>query len=318
MKDVASVEMTMPIFIRDYTDFYSSKNHAYNVGVMMRGVDNALQPNWTHLPVGYHGRASSIVLDGTPVTRPKGQQSPPEGETQPGFGPCRLMDFELEMGTVIGKGNKLGQPIKMSDARDHIFGHCMLNDWSARDIQKWEYVPLGPFLAKNFASTISAWIITPEALAPFKIALPAQDPAMLPYLKDDDLHAYDVNLQVHLKTPKMEDKWHTLVNSNMKHLYYSVAQTLTHHACTGCNMSAGDLLGSGTISAPEKEGYGSMLELCWKGTQPIALPNGEERKFLLDGDEVNLVGTCKGNGFTIGFGDCRGKVLPALDDSHFF
>lgn len=184
--------MTMPVFVRDYTDFYSSYNHAYNIGYMIRGKDNAIQPNWTRLPVGYHGRASSIVLDGTPITRPKGQVAPPEGQKDPVWTACRLLDFELEMGTVIGKGNKLGQPVKCGDAHEHIFGHCMFNDWSARDIQKWEYVPLGPFLAKNFASTISPWIITPEALAPFKVALPEQDPALLPYLKDPDLSSYDV------------------------------------------------------------------------------------------------------------------------------
>ena len=317
VKDVAGCEMVMPVFIRDYTDFYSSKNHAYNIGVMMRGKDNALQPNWTHLPVGYHGRASSIVIDGTPITRPKGQLSPPEGEKQPSFNACRLLDFELEMGTVIGMGNKLGQPVKLKDAGNHIFGHCMFNDWSARDIQKWEYVPLGPFLAKNFASTISPWIITPEALAPFKVALPAQDPAMLPYLKDDDLSSYDVQLQVALKSSTM-DEWHVITNSNMKHLYYSVAQTVTHHTVTGCNLNPGDMFGTGTISATEKSGYGSMMELSWRGSEPIKLPNGEERKFLQDGDEVNLIGFCKGNGYTIGFGDCRGKVLPAIDDSNYF
>lgn len=228
------------------------------------------------------------------------------------------MDFELEMGTVLCSGNEMGKPIKIGDARDHIFGHTLLNDWSARDIQKWEYVPLGPFCAKNFASTISPWIITPEALAPFKVALPKQEPELLPYLQDADLSAYDVNLTVAIKTAKMEDSWHVLSTSNMKHLYYSVAQTIAHHSVTGCNMSTGDMLGTGTISAPEKSGYGAMLELCWAGKEPIALPNGEERKFLVDGDEVNLNGFCKGNGYTIGFGDCRGKVLPALDDSYFF
>jgi fumarylacetoacetase len=321
MKDVANESMAMPVFIRDYTDFYSSKNHAYNVGVMMRGVDNALQPNWTHLPVGYHGRASSIVLDGTDLIRPKGQLAPPEGEKNPQWSACQRLDFELEMGTIIGKGNELGSPIKITDARDHIFGHCMLNDWSARDIQKWEYVPLGPFLAKNFASTISPWVITPEALAPFKAALPAQDPALLPYLTDNDLSAYDIKLSVGIKTAKMAEEnadWHVVATSNMTHLYYSVAQTVTHHTVTGCNLATGDMLGSGTISAPEESGYGSLLELCWAGKKTVKFPNGEERKFLLDGDAVNLTGVCKGNGFTIGFGDCRGAVLPAKDDSHFF
>lgn len=315
MRPEAQCEMSMPVFIRDYTDFYSSKNHAYNVGVMFRGPDNALQPNWLHLPVGYHGRASSIVIDGTPVRRPKGQTT--QDLKTPEWNACKLLDFELEMGTIIGTGNNLGDPINIDDARDHIFGHVLLNDWSARDIQKWEYVPLGPFNAKNFCSTISPWVVTPEALAPFKAALPVQEPTLLPYLQDKDLHAYDLQLEVHLKTPTMDD-WHCLTKSNMKHLYYSVAQTITHHTVTGCNMSAGDMLGSGTISGTDKSGYGSMLELCWKGTEPIQLPKDEVRKFLLDGDEVNLVGFQKGNGFTVGFGNCRGKILPAHDDSKYF
>jgi fumarylacetoacetase len=222
------------------------------------------------------------------------------------------------MGTVISQGNELGSPIKVADAKNHIFGYCLLNDWSARDIQKWEYVPLGPFLAKNFASTISPWIVTPEALAPFKTSLPAQDPALLPYLKDPDLSSYDLNLEVHLRTPKMGDSWHTITRSNFKYLYYSVAQTIAHHTVTGCNLNTGDLFGSGTISGPEKSGYGSMVELCWGGKESIQLPSGEERKFLQDGDEVNMTATAKGNGFTIGFGDCRGKVLPSKDDSCFF
>ena len=305
----------MPVFIRDYTDFYSSKNHASNIGIMFRGKDNALQPNWLHLPVGYHGRASSIVIDGTPITRPKGQKS--QDQKTPEWSECKLMDFELEMGTVMGVGNELGTNIKIDNARDHIFGFTLLNDWSARDLQKWEYVPLGPFLAKNFASTISPWIVTPEALAPFKCELPKQEPEVLPYLQDKDLSSYDVNLTVSIKTPKMDD-WHPLAVSNMKYLYYSVAQTITHHSVTGCNMSTGDMLGSGTISGPEKSGYGSMVELCWGGKEPIALPTGEERKFLLDGDEVNMQGVCKGNGYTIGFGDCRGKVMPSRPDSNYF
>ena len=314
---IGEAKMAMPVFIRDYTDFYSSKNHAYNIGVMFRGKDNALQPNWTHLPVGYHGRASSIVIDGTPVQRPKGQV------TQDGksgvWSACMRLDFELEMGTIIGKGNDLGTPIKVNNAKDHIFGYTMLNDWSARDIQKWEYVPLGPFLAKNFQSTISPWVITPEALAPFKCALPAQEPTLLPYLQDNDLSAYDLQLNVLIKTPKMGDDWHVLSQSNMKHLYYSVAQTIAHHSVTGCNMSAGDMLGSGTISSTEKTGYGSMVELCWGGAEPIQLPSGEERKFLVDGDEINLTAHATSPaGFTIGFGDCRGAILPAKGDEEYF
>jgi len=312
----AGIQMHMPMFIRDYTDFYSSKNHAFNVGCMFRGPDNALNPNWTHLPVGYHGRASSIVIDGTPIRRPKGQSKAPDASV-PSFGECKRLDLELEMGTIIGKGNDLGNPIKIGDARDHIFGFTLLNDWSARDLQVWEYVPLGPFNAKNFASTISPWVVTPEALAPFKVALPAQDPELLPYLRDTDLHSYDINLDIQIKTPKME-AYHTMATSNMKYLYYSVAQTVCHHAVTGCNMSAGDMLGSGTISGKEKSEYGSMLELCWGGKETITLPNAEERKFLVDGDSINLTGTCKGNGYTIGFGNCEGTILPAHEDAAYF
>jgi len=311
LSDANTAKLAMPVFIRDYTDFYSSKNHAYNVGVMFRGPDNALQPNWTHLPVGYHGRASSIVIDGTPITRPCGQTSA-DGKT-PEWTKCMRLDFELEMGTVIGMGNELGHPIKTEDAQNHIFGYCLLNDWSARDIQKWEYVPLGPFTAKNFASTISPWIVTPEALAPFRTALPKQEPAMLPYLEDKNLSAYDINLTVSIKSETM-DAHKTVSESNMKHLYYSVGQTIAHHSASGCNMSTGDLLGSGTISSTEESGYGSMLELCWAGKKDIDLGNGETRKFLKDGDEVNMMGTCKGDGYTIGFGDCRGKILPAHSD----
>jgi fumarylacetoacetase len=313
---VEGAQMDLPVFIRDYTDFYSSKNHAMNIGIMFRGKDNALQPNWLHLPVGYHGRASSIVIDGTPITRPKGQVSA-DGKT-PTWSECKRLDFELEMGTVLSRGNKLGTPIKIGDARDHIFGFTMLNDWSCRDLQKWEYVPLGPFLAKNFASTISPWVITPEALSPFKTPLPAQEPAVLPYLNDTDLSAYDIKLLASIRTPQMGDAWHTVSVSNMKHLYFSVAQTIAHHSVTGCNMATGDLLGSGTISSTEESGYGSMVELCWGGQKTIDLPTGEQLKFLRDGDEVNMTGVCEGNGYTIGFGNCSGKILPSLDDSHYF
>lgn len=294
--------MRMPVFIRDYTDFYSSKNHAYNVGCMFRGPANALNPNWVHLPVGYHGRASSIVVDGTEIRRPKGQVGPPPGQTEvttPSWSKCNRLDLELEMGTIIGAGNQMGQPIKVNNAKDHIFGYTLLNDWSCRDLQVWEYVPLGPFNAKNFASTISPWVITPEALEPFKVQLPEQEPKMMDYLQDNDLSSYNIDLQIHIKTPKMTE-YHMIAESNMKYLYYSVAQTIAHHTVTGCNLSAGDMLGSGTISGTEKSQFGSMLELCWKGEQPIPLPSGEERKFLVDGDSINLRGVCKGNGFTIG------------------
>ena len=304
----------MPVFIRDYTDFYSSYSHAYNVGCMIRGADNAIQPNWMHLPVGYHGRASSIVVSGTEIRRPKGQVS--ADKKVPTWSACNRMDLELEMGTFITKANAMGDPIPVNEARDHIFGHCILNDWSARDMQVWEYVPLGPFNAKNFASSISPWVITPEALAPFKVALAAQEPGMLPYLQDNDLSSYNIDLEMLIKTPAMAEP-HIMATSNMRYLYYSVQQTIAHHSVTGCNMSVGDMLGTGTISGPEKSQYGSMLELCWGGKNEIELPGGETRKFLLDGDSVILRGRCKGNGYTIGFGECEGTILPAHDDARF-
>lgn len=313
--EASEQQMLLPVFIRDYTDFYSSKNHAFNVGCMFRDPATALNPNWTHLPVGYHGRASSIVVSGTPIRRPKGQVS--LDKITPVWSQCNRLDLELEMGTIIGKSNKLGEPVKVNEARDHIFGYVLLNDWSARDMQVWEYLPLGPFNAKNFASTISPWVITPEALAPFKIALPEQDPKLLPYLQDADLSSYNIDLKIVLKTPYLP-AGHTIAVSNMKYLYYSVPQTIAHHTVTGCNLTVGDMLGSGTISGTKKEEYGSMLELCWGGKESIVLPNGEERKFLLDGDAIVLQGECKGDGYTIGFGDCEGTILPALDDAHYF
>ena len=307
--------MIMPIKIQDYTDFYSSKNHAYNVGVMFRGVDNALQPNWLHLPVGYHGRASTVVVSGTDVVRPKGQiQLDPK---TPKWSACMKLDFELEVGAVIGKPSKMGVPIKLKDSAEHIFGFTLLNDWSARDLQVWEYVPLGPFNAKNFATTISPWIVTSEALEPFKIKLPAQEPEPLPYLKDDNNYSYDVELDVLLQSPTMAEP--TLISkSNFKYMYWSANQQLTHHTVTGCSMTVGDVLGSGTISGTEKDSYGSFLELAWNGKEPLKVGNGEERIFLNDGDVLTLKGQCKGPGYTIGFGECSGKILPALDDSHFY
>lgn len=305
----------LPARIGDYTDFYSSKNHAFNVGCMFRDPKNALNPNWVHLPVGYHGRASSVTISGTPVRRPKGQVS--ADKLNPSWSKCNRLDIELEMGIFVGKGNKLGEPVKCKDAKDHIFGYVVLNDWSARDLQVWEYVPLGPFNAKNFHSTISPWIVTAEALEPFKIKLPEQDPKPLDYLQDADMTSYDINLDVFMKSPKMEAE-HKLATSNLKYLYWSPAQQLTHHTVTGCNMSSGDLLGTGTISGTEKQEYGSMLELTWAGKEKIQLPSGEERVFLQDGDSVRMTGTCKGNGFTIGFGDCEGTILPALEDDAFW
>ena len=282
---------------------------------MVRGIDNALQPNWLHLPVGYHGRSSSVVVSGTEILRPRGQVS--ADQKTPIWSLCKRLDFELEVGAVVGKSNKLGHPLTLKDAPDHIFGFTLLNDWSARDIQIWEYVPLGPFTAKNFATTISPWIITSEALEPFKIKLPKQEPEPLPYLKDDENYSYDVQLDVLLQTPAMTDST-VISTSNFKYMYWSANQQLTHHTITGCNMNVGDLLGSGTISGTEKGSFGSLLELCWGGKEPIKLANGEERTFLVDGDILSLQGSCKGTGFTIGFGECTGKILPALDESVFF
>ncbi|CAI2370302.1 unnamed protein product [Moneuplotes crassus] len=309
------VEMTLPVDIKDYTDFYSSKNHAYNVGCMIRGPDNALQPNYTYLPVGYHGRASSVVVSGTDVRRPKGQVS--ADKKVPTWSDCKRLDFELEMGAYVGVGNELGKPIKIANASDHIFGLSLLNDWSARDIQVWEYVPLGPFNAKNFASTVSPWIITLEALEPFKIAHQDQDPEPMPYLREDNPSTYNIDLHVGIQSENM-DAPHEVCLSNFKHLYWNVNQQLTHHAVTGCNMSTGDFLGSGTISGTEKSERGCLLELSWAGKEKVSLGNDEERVFLKDGDSVHMTGVCKGDGYTVGFGDCVGKILPALDDSEYF
>lgn len=310
---VAQAEATMyiPVDIGDYTDFYSSRQHATNVGSMFRDPENALLPNWLHLPVGYHGRASSVVVSGTPIVRPNGQTIPANSK-QPIFGPCKLMDFELEMGYFIGPGNKLGQPLSTADAADQIFGCVLVNDWSARDIQKWEYVPLGPFLAKNVGTSISPWVVTIDALEPFRISDPVQDPTPLPYLHCEQDWTFDVNLEVQLTTAQMADPF-TISRSNYKYMYWNMAQQMAHHSITGCNLRPGDLMASGTISGDSAETYGSMLELTWRGTNPIALPNGETRKFLQDGDTVTMTGYAQGDGYRVGFGEVRGTILPALD-----
>jgi fumarylacetoacetase len=308
---MSDVELLLPVVIGDYTDFYSSREHATNVGVMMRGPDNALQPNWLHLPVAYHGRASSVVVSGTDVRRPKGQTKA-DNAPAPTFGPSRSLDFELEMGFFIGPGNPLGQPIPIEQAPEHIFGLVLVNDWSARDVQRWEYVPLGPFLAKNFATTISPWVVTLEALEPFRTAGPKQDPAPLPYLRSPGDWALDVHLEVLLQTATM-DRPHVLCRSNAKYLYWNVCQQLTHHAVNGCNLRTGDLLASGTISGPTPDSYGSLLELAWKGTKPVEFPDGERRVFLQDGDRLTLTGWCQGPGYRVGFGEATGRVLPALE-----
>ncbi|MCY7361666.1 MAG: fumarylacetoacetase [Ignavibacteria bacterium] len=302
--------MCMPVHIGDYTDFYSSKEHATNVGIMFRGKENALMPNWLHLPVAYHGRASSVILSGENIIRPKGQTKADTAEI-PSFGPSKLLDFELEMGFFIGKGNKLGHAIPVNEAADHIFGMVLVNDWSARDIQKWEYVPLGPFLAKNFATSISPWIVTLDALEPFKSVKVIQNPEPLPYLQSKDNWSYDIKLDVSLKTGQSNDSF-IISKSNFKNLYWDICQQLAHHTVTGCNMRTGDLLASGTISGPTKDSYGSMLELTWRGEEPIKLPNGEERKFLADGDELIISGYCEGDGYRVGFGEVTGKILPSV------
>jgi fumarylacetoacetase len=306
---IADVTMQMPCVIGDYTDFYASKEHATNVGTMFRGKENALMPNWVHLPVGYHGRASSVVLSGTPVRRPCGQTKADDAEA-PSYTPCRLLDFELEMGFFVGPGNELGAPMTMQQASDSIFGMVLLNDWSARDIQKWEYVPLGPFGAKNFATSISPWIVTMDALSPFLCDGPAQEPAALPYLKQEGKTAIDVNLSVAIR-PDGEADAHVVCQSNLKWMYWSIQQQLVHHTVTGCNMRPGDLLGTGTISGPEPSSYGSMLELSWRGSNPVAVGKAT-RKFLADGDDVVMSGYCEASGVRIGFGEVTGKVLPAV------
>jgi len=309
---VAQSEATMhlPAKIGDYTDFYSSMYHAQNVGAMFRGGNAALLPNWRHIPVGYHGRASTVVVSGTPIRRPNGQTCPVEGEP-PTFGPCKNMDFELEVAFFYGgPSNNLGDPIPIEKTEDHIFGLVLMNDWSARDIQKWEYVPLGPFLAKNLGTSISPWIVTIDALEPFKTSNPEQSPEPFPYLLHKESFNFDINLSVDLK-PANSGVSTTICRTNYKYLYWTARQQLAHHASSGCVLNAGDLLASGTISGPTSDSFGSMLELAWKGTKPIKISGGDTRKFLQDGDEIILNGFCQGEGYKIGFGSCTGKLLPA-------
>ncbi len=303
-------EMEFPVDIGDYTDFYSSKEHASNVGTIFRGPENALMPNWLHLPIAYHGRASSIILDGGNVVRPKGQTKLPSAEN-PSFGDSKRMDFELEMGLFIGTGNSLGERISVKDAEEHIFGMALVNDWSARDIQAWEYQPLGPFLAKNLATTISPWIITLEALEPFRCSGPKQEPEPLEYLRNEKDSTFDINLEIHLKSEKM-DEYELISSSNYNYLYWDMNQQIVHHTTTGCNLRTGDMLASGTISGPEKNSRGSMLELTWGWSEPLKLSNGEERLALEDGDTVMLKGWCQGDNYRIGFGKCTGKLLPSV------
>lgn len=306
---VDQVTMQVPASIGDYTDFYSSRQHAYNVGVMFRDPANALLPNWLHLPVGYHGRASSIVSSGTAIRRPCGQYKPaPDGA--PVFGPTRQLDFELEVGFLTYQGKELGQRISTGEADEYIFGLALFNDWSARDIQAWEYVPLGPFLGKNFASSISPWIVTLDALEPFRVPGPAQDPAVLPYLQYSGRKHYDIQLEVAILTAGGSET--VICRSNFRHQYWNMAQQLAHHTVNGCNINAGDLLASGTISGEAPDSFGSMLELAWKGTKPLKLSDGSERKFIEDGDTVIMRGFAEKGGLRIGLGEVRGTVLPAL------
>jgi len=304
----AEVAMLLPADIGDYTDFYSSREHASNVGTMLRGPENALMPNWLHLPVAYHGRASSVVVSGTDLHRPQGQAKPADAPS-PVFGPSRSVDFELEMGFFIGPGNELGRPIAVADAPEHIFGMVLVNDWSARDIQAWEYQPLGPFLAKNFGTSISPWIVTLEALEPFRTAGPVQEPTPLPYLQSRGDWAYDIRLEVTLQGEQM-DQPQRVCTSNFRHLYWNLCQQLAHHTVNGCNLRPGDLLASGTISGPSPDSHGSLLELAWKGTRPIAFPNGEKRTFIQDGDRITMTGWCQGQGYRVGFGEVTGRILP--------
>jgi fumarylacetoacetase len=305
---VAEVQLSLPIHIGDYTDFYSSKEHATNVGIMFRDPANALLPNWLWIPVGYHGRASSVIASGEPVVRPKGQIKPDDNEA-PIFAPSRQIDFELEMGFITFDGKPLGQSISTAEAEDYIFGLCLFNDWSARDIQKWEYVPLGPFLAKNFASSMSCWIVTLDALEPFACPTPAQDPAVLSYLQFEGNKSYAINLEVAIEAPACPEQ--VVSRSNFKYMYWNMSQQLAHHTVNGCNVRCGDLMGSGTISGPTPDSYGSMLELAWKGTKPIQMPDGSERRFIQDHDTVIMRGFCEQNGVKIGFGEVRSLLLPA-------
>ena len=305
---ISAVEVSMPVEIGDYTDFYSSKEHATNVGMMFRDPANALLPNWLWIPVAYHGRASSIVLSGQDIHRPKGQIKPSADE-DPIFTPSRQVDFELEMAFITFDGKPLGDSISTEEADSYIFGLCLFNDWSARDIQAWEYVPLGPFLGKNFASSVSAWIVTLDALEPFSVESPEQNPKVLPYLEFDGKKAYDIQLQVGILTNNKDET--VVCNSNFKYMYWNMAQQLAHHTSNGCNIRCGDLLGSGTISGKSEDSFGSMLELTWRGTKPLKVKDGSERKFINDGDSVVMRGHSELNGVRIGFGELKSKLLPA-------
>lgn len=306
--NASEIQMLMPIQVGDYTDFYSSIEHATNVGIMFRDPANALLPNWRHIPVGYHGRASSIVASRAEIHRPKGQIKPANSD-MPVFSPTLQLDFELETAFVIGKENPLGDNISTADAEDYIFGMVLFNDLSARDIQSWEYVPLGPFLSKNFASVISPWIVVMDALEPFRCKGPEQQPEVLPYLQFEGHHNFDINLEVAIKPEKSKEA--SVCKSNFKYMYWNMSQQLAHHTINGCNMRIGDLCGSGTISGPDAGSFGSMLEITWKGTKPFTMPDGSERNFINDNDTVIMRGFCEKDGVRVGFGDAVVTILPA-------
>lgn len=301
--------MGLPFKVAGYTDFYAGRHHANNVGTMFRGADNALPSNWLSIPIGYNGRASTVVVSGTPVRRPLGQTKP-AGADLPVFGPTRRLDIELELGAVVGTPSRLGQPITVAEADDMIFGFVLLNDWSARDIQAWEYQPLGPFQAKAFATSIGAWVVTKEALAPFRVPAPERDRPLLPYLHEPGPMLYDIELSIRMRAAGASEAAE-IARTNARELYYSAAQQLAHHAVCGCRMETGDLLGSGTISGPDKRSRGSLLELTWGGTEPLTLPGGAQRTFIEDGDELTLAGWAEGDGYRIGFGACVGEIAPA-------
>lgn len=304
------VMMMLPVNVGDYTDFYSSKEHATNVGAMFRDPANALLPNWKHLPVAYHGRASSIVVSGTPVVRPKGQFKKNKDDNAPTFGATEALDFELEVAFVIGKDSKLGEPIDVNHAKDYIFGFVLFNDWSARDIQSWEYVPLGPFLSKNFMSSVSPWIVTMEALQPYRVSAPSRDTPLLAYLQNKEDNNYDVELEVYLQPDSGEAE--VISRSNFRHMYWNVCQQLAHHTVNGCNVKVGDLLASGTISGPERGSGGCMLELTRNGKEPITLKDGSTRKYLNDGDRITMKGFALKEGRRVGFGEVAGTVSSKL------
>ena len=302
------IEMKLPVSIGDYTDFYSSREHATNVGTMFRDPENALMPNWLHLPVGYHGRSSTIVPSGTPIKRPVGQTIP-KGADKPIFGPSKRVDFELEMAFITTDANVMGESVSVDEAEEYIFGMVLFNDWSARDIQKWEYVPLGPFLAKSFASSISPWIVTLDALEPFRVESPEQSPEPLPYLRQTGNHSFDIQLEVQIATENAKPT--TVSKSNFKYMYWTMAQQLAHHTVNGCKVNSGDMMGSGTISGPTPDSYGSMLELSWAGSKPLKLADGSQRTFIEDDDTVIMKGYCENDQIRIGFGEVSSKLMPA-------